>query len=198
MSLLASTKFWETRMRLRQRLCYLSGLLLLPRTRRCSPSSAPLVPIVLLLALPGRCHGRTTCVILPSIVYNLVVFPLWHRAPYRLEAWTVQDDVRLGARLRDLGHPARAARWAGSPPARQGGQEEQAPGGSGLGVMAWSGGTALLWVGVAVCRIFTMYPPDFALVLSAPGCSTRGRRPRADPAQGTPRRGTAAGASDRG
>jgi cellulose synthase (UDP-forming) len=31
----------------------------------------------------------------------------------------------------------------------------------------WSGGTAVVWVGAAVYRLFTGYPPDFALVLSS-------------------------------
>ncbi len=31
----------------------------------------------------------------------------------------------------------------------------------------WGGGTALAWVGIAVWRILTGYPPDYALVLAS-------------------------------
>ncbi len=41
----------------------------------------------------------------------------------------------------------------------------------------WTGGTAVLWIIVAAWRMLTLYPPDFALMLSARPLLRDGRRP---------------------
>ncbi|MEV4722099.1 glycosyltransferase family 2 protein [Micromonospora humida] len=89
MSLLGSTKFWNTRMRLRTRLSYLSGFCYYLHTALFT-FVGPLVPIVLLAWFPQSVAPANYLWIVPSLVYNLVVFPLWHRCAYRVEAWTVK------------------------------------------------------------------------------------------------------------
>ncbi|MEU1603577.1 glycosyltransferase family 2 protein [Micromonospora matsumotoense] len=89
MSLLGSTKFWNTRMRLRTRLSYLSGFCYYLHTALFT-FVGPLVPIVLLAWFPQSVALANYLWIVPSLIYNLVVFPLWHRCAYRVEAWTVK------------------------------------------------------------------------------------------------------------
>ena len=89
MSLLGSTKFWNTRMRLRTRLSYLSGFCYYLHTALFT-FVGPLVPIVLLAWFPQSVAPANYLWIVPSLIYNLVVFPLWHRCAYRVEAWTVK------------------------------------------------------------------------------------------------------------
>lgn len=89
MSLLGSTKFWNTRMPVRQRLSYLSGFCYYLHTALFT-FVAPLVPILMLVAFPGYVKLSNYLLIAPSLIYNVVVFPAWHRCAYGFEAWTVK------------------------------------------------------------------------------------------------------------
>ena len=89
MSLLGSTKFWNLRMSLRQRLSYASGFCYYVHTALFT-FAGPLVPIVMLLFFPQFVRLEHYLLIVPSVVYNFVVFPLWHRTRYRFETWTVK------------------------------------------------------------------------------------------------------------
>ncbi|WP_373034328.1 glycosyltransferase family 2 protein [Streptomyces sp. NRRL B-2790] len=164
MSLLGSAKFWRTRMRFSSRLCYLSGFLYYVHTALFT-FAAPAIPIVLLLVYPDKPCVESLWLVLPSVVYTTAVFPLWHRVPYRLEAWAVRMmygwahvfaiwDILRGRRL---GWQA-----TGSSAAKRNGTGRRT-----RGVWLWGGGTALLWVGAAVWRTLTLNPYDFALLLSS-------------------------------
>ncbi|GLY01612.1 MULTISPECIES: cellulose synthase catalytic subunit [Actinoplanes] len=89
MSLLGSTKFWNLQMGFRQRLSYVSGFCYYAHTALFTFVS-PLVPIVMLLFFPQFVKLEHYLLIVPSIVYNFVVFPLWHRTQFRFETWTVK------------------------------------------------------------------------------------------------------------
>jgi cellulose synthase (UDP-forming) len=89
MSLLGSTKFWNTRMGLRTRLSYLSGFCYYVHTAVFT-LAGPLVPITMLVWFPRYMSLTNYALILPSVVYNLVVFPAWHRCAYGLETWTTK------------------------------------------------------------------------------------------------------------
>jgi cellulose synthase (UDP-forming) len=104
--------------------------------------------------------------ILPSVVYAAVVFPLWHRAPFRLEAWSIR--MMYGwAHLFAIwdGMRGRPIEWraTGSSAARDSNRNRR----FWIGVVAWGGTTALVWVGAAVWRMSTMVASDFALVLAS-------------------------------
>ncbi|WP_435851894.1 glycosyltransferase family 2 protein [Streptomyces umbrinus] len=86
MSLLGSSKFWQSRIRFSSRLCYLSGFLYYIHTALFT-FVVPAIPIVLLLAFPDKLKTESLWLVLPSVLYTTVVFPLWHRVPHRLEAW---------------------------------------------------------------------------------------------------------------
>ncbi|MEZ3177428.1 glycosyltransferase [Streptomyces pimonensis] len=164
MSLLGSGKFWRTRIRLSSRLCYISGFLYYIHTALFT-FAAPVIPIVLLLAMPEKLLVEHLFLVLPSIVYTTIVFPAWHRAPYRLEAWAARMmygwahtfaiwDILRGNRM---GWQPTGSSDAGRNRTRR----------FWTGMWVWSGGTALVWVVAAVYRTFTMDAPDFALLLSS-------------------------------
>jgi cellulose synthase/poly-beta-1,6-N-acetylglucosamine synthase-like glycosyltransferase len=81
MSLLASRKFWSTRMRWRTRFCYLSGFCYYMHTAVFT-LVAPAIPLVLLIFMPDRVRLINYALIAPSIIYNVVVFPAWHRCRF--------------------------------------------------------------------------------------------------------------------
>ncbi len=164
MSLLSSKKFWKTRLRLSSRLCYMSGFCYYIHTALFSFLS-PLIPIVLLLALPDRLQIRNMVLVLPSLAYATLIFPLWHRNPYRLEAWS--------ARLM-YGWAHAFAIWdflrrkpLGWTPTGASGKKQNKARRYWIAVVVWSGGTALVWVAAAVWRTLTMQPLNIALILSS-------------------------------
>jgi cellulose synthase (UDP-forming) len=81
MSLLTSRKFWSAKMRLRTRFCYLSGFCYYVHTAIFTLVT-PAIPLTLLIFMPERVRLVNYVLILPSLVYNLVVFPSWHRCQF--------------------------------------------------------------------------------------------------------------------
>ena len=126
---------------------------------------APVIPLALMILRPDLLRAEAALWVLPSVAYVTLVLPLWHRAPYRLEAWAVRImygwshvfavwDVLRG---RPMG-------WkpTGSAGAKKNGMRRY-----WNCMIFWTGGTAVVWVIVAAWRMLTLYPPDFALMLSA-------------------------------
>lgn len=157
MSLLTSAKFWRTRLRLGERMSYLSGFLYYLHTALFT-FVAPVVPLVMIYALPQAVGIANYLLILPSLVYNLVVFPRWHRARYRIESWTVKLIY---------GWAHAFAIWDGLRGRRMG---WQATGGSArtghnrrlrIGLWGWTAGTSVLWVVGAAFRMLTEDPINF-------------------------------------
>jgi cellulose synthase (UDP-forming) len=162
LSLLGSKKFWKTKLRLRTRMCYVSGLLYYIHTGLFT-FVGPLIPITLLLVMPWTLRLENMKLIVPCVIYTMLVFPMWHNCPYRLEAWA--------ARMM-YGWAHAFAIWDGLRRRRM----EWHPTGSSannktrrfwIGITLWGGGTAVVWVGAALWRMVTMHPADYALVLSA-------------------------------
>ncbi|MFF3420777.1 glycosyltransferase family 2 protein [Streptomyces sp. NPDC002698] len=164
MSMLCSSKFWRAKMRTSSRLCYLSGFLYYIHTALFT-FVAPLIPILLLLAFPEKPTVETLWLVLPSVLYTTTVFPLWHKVPYRLEAWAARMmygwahtfaiwDILRG---RHVGWQA-----TGSCGAKLSGTKRHR-----IGMWSWGGGTALLWVGSAAWRTLTLDPVDFVVLLSS-------------------------------
>lgn len=164
LSLLTGARFWNTPMRFTTRLCYVSGFLYYLQTALAT-FITPLIPLALLILKPELLRVEASLLVLPSVAYVTLVLPMWHRAPFRLEAWAARMmygwshvfaiwDVLRG---REMG-------WkpTGSDGAKKNGMRRY-----WVGMVAWTGGTAVLWVVLAAWRMFTMYPPDFALMLSA-------------------------------
>ncbi|HTQ20672.1 glycosyltransferase family 2 protein, partial [Mycobacterium sp.] len=81
MSLVASRKFWSTRMPTMTRLCHLSGLCYYLHTA-VFVFFAPAIPLVLIIAEPSHVQFANYVLILPSTFYAVVIFPLWNRIRY--------------------------------------------------------------------------------------------------------------------
>ncbi|WP_443066276.1 glycosyltransferase family 2 protein [Streptomyces sp. NBC_01262] len=164
MSLLGSKKFWDARIRFSSRLCYLSGFFYYIHTALFT-FAAPVIPIVLLLAMPDKLKVDHLLMVLPSIVYTAVIFPLWHKSPYRLEAWAAR--LMYGwAHFFAIWDILRKQRMGWQPTGSSGAKKNKTRR-FWVGLWAWSGGTAVVWVGAAVWRLLHGYPPDFALVLAS-------------------------------
>jgi len=86
MSLLGSRKFWTTKMAWRTRCCYLSGFCYYVHTALFT-FMAPAIPLVMLIFIPDRVRLINYVFIIPSMIYNVVVFPAWHRSRFGPEAF---------------------------------------------------------------------------------------------------------------
>ncbi|MEU9663803.1 cellulose synthase catalytic subunit [Streptomyces chartreusis] len=164
MSLLISRKFWAARLPFVTRLCYISGFLHYMHTAVFT-FAAPVVPILLLLAAPSLLRVEHVLLLLPGIIYATVIFPIWHRVPYRLEAWAAR--MMYGwAHAFAIWDTIRGQRQQWRPTganAAKGGRVKR----FWQGMWVWSAGTAALWVGAALWRAATLHAPDFALVLAS-------------------------------
>ncbi|MFI5618830.1 glycosyltransferase family 2 protein [Streptomyces sp. NPDC051567] len=163
MSLLGSAKFWRARIKLSSRLCYLSGFFYYIHTALFT-FAMPVIPLVLLIAAPGKLSVAHLWLVAPSVLYATVIFPLWHRTPYRLEAWAARMMYGWAHvfAIWDILRKQRVG-WQATGSA---GAKKNRTRRFWIGMWVWSGGTAVAWVGVAVWRMFTLHAPDFALVLS--------------------------------
>jgi cellulose synthase (UDP-forming) len=165
MSLLTSKKFWKAKLRLRSRLCYLSGFFYYLHTALFT-FVAPLIPITLLLVRPQTLRLENMPLLVPSLVYTALIFPMWHKCPYRLEAWAARMTYGWAHAFAIL-DSLRRRRMAWQPTGSSARRNVDKTRRFWVGVAVWGGGSALVWVGAAMWRMATMYPPDFALVLSS-------------------------------
>jgi len=87
---------------------------------------------------------------------------MWHRAPYRLEAWSVR--VVCGwAHVFALSDMVRG-RLHGWQPSGSGANRQNGRRRFWIGLVLWSGGSAALWAGLALWRMMTMDPYNFFLL----------------------------------
>ncbi len=154
MSLLLSRKFWAHRMPLRTRACYLSGFCYYLHTAVFTIVT-PVIPLVLLLAMPGHVKAVNYLFIAPSLVYNMLIFPLWHRCRYGptaymarlLYGWAHLFALAAMARRKPMGWKPTGAQSPGTRNRRL-----------WAGVYGWSGGTTAVWISVAGYRAVTEGP----------------------------------------
>lgn len=89
MTLLGSEKFWTTRLGFRARLSFISGFLHYIFTA-FSVFIFPIIPLVLIFFIPDQIRWQNYFLIIPSIVFTQLIFPLWHKSTYGIEAWAVR------------------------------------------------------------------------------------------------------------
>jgi cellulose synthase (UDP-forming) len=156
LSLVRSRKFRLAKLPLTIRMLYLHAYL-------CFLNSAvytflgPALAIVMLLFIQRDINLRYLVYTLPVLFYGFVVYPYWHHAPYRLEAWSVRLIVGWShvfvywdlLRGKPLG-------WTPSGSKKQDGRRR-----FWTGMILWSGGSALAWTALAFWRMVTMSPYDF-------------------------------------
>lgn len=161
MSLLGSRKFWATRMRWRTRCCYVSGFCYYVHTALFT-FVAPAIPLTMLILLPERVRLINYLFIVPSMIYNLIVFPAWHRCRFGPEA--LMAKLLYGwAHVFALWDVVRRKRMGWQPTG--GGTRKAGTRRIWVGLTAWNGSTGLAWVGLAGWRM-TRYGPAFIPLLA--------------------------------
>jgi cellulose synthase/poly-beta-1,6-N-acetylglucosamine synthase-like glycosyltransferase len=156
MSLLRARKFWKTKLPLYTRLCYLSGAVGYIYTGVFT-FVAPALAIGMLVFIPGELLLRNLVFIAPVLFYAGVIYPMWHRAPYRLEAWSVRM-ISGWAHVFALWDTLRG-RLRGWQPSGTGKPKQDSRRRFWIGITAWSLGTAALWAALALWRMMTMADP---------------------------------------
>lgn len=141
-----SRRLWSVPMSLAARLTYISGFFYYVYTALLT-FFGPIVPVVMLLFLPNEIQLRNFAVLVPAMLTGFVLYPLWHRASYGPSVWP------LGI-ARGWAHVF--AIWDGARGKTMGWHPTRTPGSSlrrfRIGVTAWSGGMAVLWLGLAAWR----------------------------------------------
>lgn len=160
MSLLRGGKFWSTPLPWHARLCYLSGLAGYAYTAVFT-FVAPALAIGMLLFTPGFLLLKNMVYIAPVLFYAGVIYPMWHRSPYRLEAWSVR--VLSGwAHVFALWDMMRG-RLKGWQPSGTGARKQDGHRRLWVGLLGWSFASAACWVGLALWRMMAMNPYDIFL-----------------------------------
>jgi len=161
MSLLSDKKFWRPEVPLYTRLCFLSGCVGYIYTAIFT-FVAPLLCIGMLVLGPQYFVLRNLIFILPVLFYAGVVYPMWHRSPYRLEAWSVRmlsGWAHVFAFWDYLRGQLRGWQPSGSGSSRQDGRRRL-----WIGLIGWSLGSSLLWAGLAFWRMMTLNAFNFLLI----------------------------------
>ena len=161
MSLLGSRKFWAARMRFRTRCCYFSGFCYYVHTAVFT-FAAPAIPLVMLIVLPENVRLANYVFIAPSMIYNLVVFPAWHRCrfgPTALMAKLLYGWAHVIAIFDILRRKRMGWQTTGEGKRKVGIRRVW------VGISIWNGGTGLAWVSLAVWRM-THYGVAFIPLLA--------------------------------
>ncbi len=163
LSLMTSRKFWKARLPLYSRLCHLSGFVYYLYTAIFN-FAIPALSITILVVAPNLLNIKNTLFFIPVLAYSTLVVPMWHRAPYRLEAWSVRIvsgwahafvvwDLLTGHRLG--WHPS------GAGARRQDGRRRM-----WVALIGWNAAASLTWVGLAFWRLLTMDPANMMMILA--------------------------------
>lgn len=164
MSMLGSKKFWGTKLPWRVRLSYLSGFFYYVHTALAT-FIVPLVPVALMVFWPQEMQMKNLVWVIPGLIYAGLLFPLWHRVPYRLEAYAARMTYGW-AHVFTIWDVLRRNRmgWqpTGSSSKKQGRNRR-----FWIGMIGWTGVTAAVWVGVALWRMKNGDPVDYALFLAS-------------------------------
>ncbi|MBR7826239.1 glycosyltransferase [Actinospica sp. MGRD01-02] len=181
MDLLRHPRFWQHGMPLRTRACYLSGFFYYAHTAVFTVVT-PLIPLTLLLLLPGHVRLVNYMFIAPSLIYNFVVFPAWHRCRYGTEAWMAKllyGWAHMFAITDLLRRKPMGWRPTGGKSATRANRRLW------IGVGAYSGGTSVAWIAAAGYRAATwgvQFAPMFALGAFSLYTTVLAIRARKDPA----------------
>jgi hypothetical protein len=119
----------------------------------------PLIPITLLLLLPGEIQLRNAILLVPAIIVSAVLYPLWHNARWSPGTWPLAIAVGWAQALALWDYAGgRVMSWqATRGPADATHRFRKA-------VLAWNGTLALTWVGLAAFRVAETHSLRFGVV----------------------------------
>jgi cellulose synthase (UDP-forming) len=154
-----SRGLWSVSMPIPARLTYISGFFYYAYTGLLT-FFGPIIPIVMLAFLPGQIRWRNFVILVPAMVTGFVLYPLWHRSRYGPSVWP------LGI-ARGWAHVF--AIWDSARGKTMGWQPSRTPGSAlrrfRFWVIGWSGGTALLWVALAIWQTVIQASSQFAVLV---------------------------------
>jgi cellulose synthase (UDP-forming) len=161
LSMIASKAFWTSKLPFYSRLCHISGFVYYLYTAILT-FAVPALSIVILAYAPGLMQVRNMLFFLPVVVYSALVFPMWHRSPYRLEAWS----VRLVS-----GWAHAFAAWDLAVGRRRGWEPSgvSAAGQDGhrrlwIALIGWNTAASVAWVCLAFWRMLTLDPANILMI----------------------------------
>lgn len=143
-SLTLTSHMWRVKIPLKARLPYLAGWLW-KQTTAVRTLILPLIPISLLVFLPGEVQLRNGIHLVPSVISGASLYPLWHSTRWPIDAW--RTAIAIG--------------WAQALAIRDYSRDKVITGVRGPGdatrrfrkaVLGWNGTLALGWVGLAAWR----------------------------------------------
>lgn len=158
-SLIWTSRLWRVPMGLRSRVPYLAGWLW-NLTTAVRTFLLPLIPVTLLVFLPGTIRLRNAILLIPAVITGAVLYPMWHNSRWPLGAWPLAIAVGWAQALAlwDYGR-GKVMTW----------QSTRGPAAATrrfrIAVVAWNGTLALAWPCLALWRMHqTAAPPEFAIV----------------------------------
>jgi cellulose synthase (UDP-forming) len=160
MSLLRTGKFWTARLPLQSRVCYLAGLAGYAYTAVFT-FVGPALAIGMLVLTPDFLLLKNMVFLVPMLLYAGVIYPMWHRSPYRLEAWSVR--VLSGWAHVFALWDMLTGRLRGWQPSGTGAKGKSDRRRLWLALISWSLATAAVWTGLAAWRMMTMDSYNFIL-----------------------------------
>jgi cellulose synthase (UDP-forming) len=157
-SLVWSRHMWSVQMPWRSRLPYVAGWMW-NLTTALRTLVLPLIPITLLAFLPGEIQLRNALLLIPAVLSGLVLYPLWHNAPFTPRTWPLAIAVGWAQVLAIWDYArGRVMSW----------QPSRSPADATRrfwwGVTGWNGTLALTWVGLAFWRLGQSGSGRFAIV----------------------------------
>jgi cellulose synthase (UDP-forming) len=153
-------RLWSVPMSLPARLTYISGFFYYVYTGLLT-FFGPVIPVVMLLFVPGQIRLRNFVTLLPSMLTGFVLYPLWHRAKYGPSVWSL-GIARGWAHVFAIADGARGTTMGWHPSRTPGSALRRLR----VGVTLWSGGMAVFWLALAIWRTATMGTSQMAVLLA--------------------------------
>jgi cellulose synthase (UDP-forming) len=161
--LLFGSRFWRARLSPHTRLCYLAGLVYYVYTAVFT-FAVPLLTITILAATPQVVRWQNMLFMAPALVYSGLIFPGWHHSPYRLEAWAVKlvaGWAHVFAYWDTIRRQPLGWRPTGGDRRTQDGRRR-----FWACFVVWTAGSSAAWSCLALWRMMTMNPADFAVLFA--------------------------------
>jgi cellulose synthase/poly-beta-1,6-N-acetylglucosamine synthase-like glycosyltransferase len=158
-SLIWTRHMWRVRMPLRARLPYVAGWMW-NFTTALRTLILPLIPVTLLAFVPQEIQFRNALLLVPAVISGTVLYPLWHNAPYSPRIWPLQLAVGWAQAIA-LWDYARGKVMSWTP--------SRGPGDATRRfwrcVITWNGSLAIVWLALALYRMYQTGSDRFAVVL---------------------------------
>jgi len=157
-SLVWGGHMWRVPMPLTSRLPYVAGWMW-NFTTALRTLILPLIPITLLLCLPGEIQLRNAVLLIPSVIVGTILYPLWHNARWTWAVWPLAIAVGWAQALA-LWDYARGRVMTWQPTIGP----VDAPRRFRKCVVSWNGTLAVAWLGLAAWRIAQTGSDRFVVV----------------------------------